>query len=91
MMKNGYWTGIAVGAFVVGILFGYLVWGARAGRLAGVEQELAATQAQMGEMKKKMSDTELNLGKVTNEKLTMEKELSDMKEAAEKASKTKRK
>lgn len=89
-MKNGYWTGIAVGAFVVGVLFGYLVWGAPAGRLAGVEQELAATQAQMGEMKKKMTDTEANLGKVTNEKLSMEKELSDMKEAAEKATKTKR-
>ena len=90
MMKNGYWTGIAVATFVVGILFGYLVWGARAGRLAGVEQELAATQAQMGELKKKMTDTEANLGKVTNEKLTMEKEISDMKDAAEKAKMKKR-
>jgi len=42
-------------------------------------------------MKKKMADTETNLGKVTNEKLTMEKEISEMKEAAEKAAKTKRK
>ena len=83
-MKNSQWIAIAAGAFIVGIVFGYAVWGSRAGRLAGMEQELSAAQAQVGEFKKKMAETEANLGKVTNEKLTVEKQMADMKEAAEK-------
>jgi len=79
-----------VGAFIVGILFGYAIWGASAGRLADTEKDLSAAQAQVGDLKKKVADTETNLGKVTNEKLSMEKNLADMKEAMEKGSKTKR-
>jgi uncharacterized membrane-anchored protein YhcB (DUF1043 family) len=89
-MKNSYWIAIVVGAFIVGILFGYGIWGGRAARLAGVETELSAAQAQISEFKKKMAETEAHLGKVTNEKLTLEKEYGDLKEAMEKASKTKR-
>jgi peptidoglycan hydrolase CwlO-like protein len=89
-MKNNFWIAIAAGAFIVGILFGYAIWGPRAGRLADTEKEMAAAQAQAGELRKKVSDTEANLGKVTNEKLSMEKDMADMKEAMEKASKTKR-
>ena len=89
-MKNNFWIAIAAGAFIVGLLFGYAVWGPRAGRLAATEKELAAAQTQAGELKKKVTDTEANLGKVTNEKLSMEKEMADMKDAMEKASKTKR-
>ena len=89
-MKNNFWIAIAAGAFIVGLLFGYAVWGPRAGRLAATEKELAAAQAQAGDLKKKVADTELNLGKVTNEKLNIEKEMTDMKDAMEKASKTKR-
>jgi peptidoglycan hydrolase CwlO-like protein len=89
-MKNNFWIAIAAGAFVVGILFGYAIWGPRAGRLAETEKELAAAQTQVGELRKKVTDTETNLGKVTNEKLSIEKDMADMKEAMEKASKTKR-
>jgi peptidoglycan hydrolase CwlO-like protein len=89
-MKNNAWIAIAVGAFIVGILFGYAIWGPRAGRLADTEKELGAAQAQVGDLKKKVADTETNLGKVTNEKLSMEKDMADMKDAMEKASKTKR-
>lgn len=89
-MKNNFWIAIAAGAFVVGILFGYAVWGPRAGRLADTEKDLAAAQAQAGELRKKVSDTEANLGRMTNEKLNAEKEMADMKDMIEKASKTKR-
>ena len=89
-MKNSHWIAIVIGAFIVGILLGYGIWGPRAARLADVETELSAAQMQVSEFKKKMAETEANLGKVTNEKLSMEKEMADMKEAMEKASKTKR-
>ncbi len=89
-MKNNFWIAVAAAAFIVGILFGYAIWGPRAARLADTEKELAAAQAQAGELRKKVSDTEANLGKVVNEKLNVEKEMADMKESMEKASKTKR-
>jgi peptidoglycan hydrolase CwlO-like protein len=89
-MKNNFWIAIAAGAFIVGILFGYAIWGPRAGRLAETEKELAAAQAQAGELRKKVSDTEANLGRMTNEKLNAEKEMADMKDMMEKVSKTKR-
>ena len=83
-MKNSQWTVIVIGAFIVGILFGYAIWGSRAGRFAGMEKELSAAQAQADDAKKKMAETEANLGKVANEKLTLEKQIADMKEASEK-------
>jgi peptidoglycan hydrolase CwlO-like protein len=89
-MKNNFWIAIAAGAFIVGILFGYAIWGPRAGRLAETEKELAAAQAQAGELRKKVSDTEANLGRMTNEKLNAEKEMAEMKDMMEKVSKTKR-
>ena len=89
-MKNNYWIAIAAAVFVVGILFGYALWGPRAGRLADVETELSAAQAQVSDLKKKVADTESNLGKVANEKLSMEKEMADMKEAMEKPAKKQR-
>jgi peptidoglycan hydrolase CwlO-like protein len=89
-MTNKQWTAIVVGAFIVGILFGYAVWGPRAARLTEAEKDLAAAQAQVGDLKKKVADTEANLGKIANDKLSMEKEMGEMKDAMEKASKTKR-
>jgi len=89
-MKNSFWIAIAAGAFIVGILFGYAIWGPRAGRLAETEKELAAAQAQAGELRKKVTDTEANLGIVTKEMLSMEKNMADMKDMIEKSSKTKR-
>ncbi|HEX9443392.1 MAG TPA: hypothetical protein VGA73_04695 [Candidatus Binatia bacterium] len=91
MTKNTQMIAIAVGAFIVGILFGYAIWGPRAARLADAEKELGAAQAQVAEMRKKVTDTEANLGKLANEKLSMEKDMAEMKDAMEKsASKTKR-
>ncbi|MGH7767810.1 MAG: hypothetical protein ACREQP_10175 [Candidatus Binatia bacterium] len=89
-MKNNAWIAIVVAAFIIGILFGYAIWGPRAGRLADAEKELSEAQAQVGDLKKKVADTETNLGKVTNEKLSMEKDMAGMKEAMEKTSRTKR-
>jgi peptidoglycan hydrolase CwlO-like protein len=89
-MKNSVWIAIAAAALIVGILFGYAIWGPRAGKLAETEKELAAAQTQAGELRKKVTDIETNLGRVTNEKLNAEKEMADMKDSMEKASKTKR-
>lgn len=89
-MTNKQWIAIAVGALIVGILFGYAIWGPRAARLGEAEKELAAAQSQAGDLKKKMADTEANMGKLANEKLSMEKEMAEMKDSMERASKTKR-
>ncbi|MBI2088881.1 MAG: hypothetical protein HYT78_09095 [Deltaproteobacteria bacterium] len=89
-MKTSYWIAIAVVALIVGILVGYGVWGPQAARLPQVETQLNSVQAQMGEVKKKMSDLEANLGKVTNEKLNLEKQTEELKEALEKATKKRR-
>ena len=89
-MKTSYWIAIAVVALIVGILVGYGVWGPQAARLPQVETHLNSVQAQMGEVKKKMSDLEANLGKVTNEKLNLEKQAEELKEALEKATKKRR-
>ncbi|MEK6602177.1 MAG: hypothetical protein AABZ09_09875 [Candidatus Binatota bacterium] len=88
-MKNTYWIAIAVAALVVGLLLGYSVWGPSAARLPEVEKELSAARSQMGDIKKKTGDLESNLGKIANEKLNLEKENTDLKEALEKASKRK--
>lgn len=88
-MKNNYWIAIAVAALVVGVLLGYGIWGPSAARLPEVEKELSTLQTKMTESKKKMADLEANLGKTTNEKLNLEKENTELKEALEKASKKK--
>lgn len=89
-MKTSYWIAIAVVALIVGVLVGYGVWGPQAARLPQVETQLNSVQVQMGEVKKKMSDLEANLGKVTNEKLNLEKQTEELKEALEKATKKRR-
>ena len=88
-MKNTYWIAIAVAALVVGLLLGYSVWGPSAARLPEVEKELSAAQSQIGDFKKKTGDLESNLGKITNEKLNLEKENADLKEELEKTVKKK--
>ena len=88
-MKNNYWIAIAVAALVVGVLLGYGVWGPSAARLPAVEKELSAAQSQIGDFKKKTGDLESNLGKIANEKLNLEKDNADLKEALEKAAKKK--
>lgn len=88
-MKDTYWIVIAVAALVVGVLVGYGVWGPSAARLPEVEKQLSTAQSQMGDFKKKAGDLESNLGKITNEKLNLEKENTDLKEALEKATKKK--
>ena len=88
-MKNNYWIAIAVAALVVGVLLGYGIWGPSAARLPGVEKELSAAQSQIGDFKKKTGELESNLGKITNEKLNLEKDNADLKEALETAAKKK--
>jgi len=88
-MKNTYWIAIAAAALVVGLLLGYGVWGPNAARLPEVEKELTAAQAKIAETQKKSGDLESNLGKVTNEKLNLEKENAELKESLEKASRKK--
>jgi peptidoglycan hydrolase CwlO-like protein len=89
-MKTTYWAAIVVAALIVGALLGYGMWGSQAARLPGVESELTAAQGQLDQTKKKLADIEANLGKVTNEKLNLEKENADLKEALEKATKKRR-
>jgi septal ring factor EnvC (AmiA/AmiB activator) len=88
-MKNSYWITIAAAALVVGLLLGYGIWGPNAARLPEVEKELTAAQAKIAETEKKTGDLESNLGKVANEKLNLEKENAELKEALEKAAKKK--
>ena len=88
-MKNSYWITIAAAALVVGLLLGYGIWGPNAARLPEVEKELTAAQAKIAEAQKKTGDLESNLGKVANEKLNLEKENAELKEALEKAAKKK--
>lgn len=88
-MKNSYWITIAAAALVVGLLLGYGIWGPNAARLPEVEKELTTAQAKIAETQKKTGDLESNLGKVANEKLNLEKEIAELKEALEKAAKKK--
>lgn len=88
-MKNSYWITLAAAALVVGVLLGYGIWGPNAARLPEVEKELTAAQAKIAETEKKTGALESNLGKVTNEKLNLEKENAELKEALEKAAKKK--
>ncbi|MBI2352473.1 MAG: hypothetical protein HYV00_13545 [Deltaproteobacteria bacterium] len=88
-MKNFYWITIAAAALVVGVLLGYGIWGPNAARLPEVEKELTAAQAKIAETEKKTGALESNLGKVANEKLNLEKEIAELKEALEKAAKKK--
>jgi peptidoglycan hydrolase CwlO-like protein len=89
-MRNGYWIAIAVAALVVGVLLGYGIWGPTAVRLPEVEKELSAAQSQIADIRKKATELESHLGKVTNEKLNLEKEVSELKEELEKAKVTKK-
>jgi len=89
-MKNSYWVAIAVGALVVGILIGYGIWGHRATRLPEIEKELSAMQSQINDFKKKTGDLEGNLGRVTNEKLNLEKEKAELQAELDKFTKKSR-
>lgn len=89
-MKNTYWIAIAVAALIVGLLVGYGIWGSSALKLAEVKQELNSVHAQGSESKQQVADLEANLGKITNEKLRLEKENAELKEALEKALKGRR-
>ena len=48
-----------------------------------MEKELASVKTQIAEFKKKTGELEGNLGKMTNDKLNLEKEVSELKEAKE--------
>ncbi len=89
-MKNAYWIAIAVAALIVGVLVGYGIWGSSAGRLPEVEKEVSSFQGQLADLKEKNASLEGNLGKVTNEKLILEKEIAELKEVLEKAAEKRR-
>jgi peptidoglycan hydrolase CwlO-like protein len=87
MMKKEYWVAVSVGALILGFLMAYIIWGASAARLPELEKELSSVQAQLSEAKQNATKTETNLGKIANEKLNLEKENAELKDALEKASK----
>ena len=89
-MKNTYWIAIAVSALIVGLLVGYGIWGSSASKLAEDKQERNSVLAQGSESKQQVADLEANLGKITNEKLRLEKENAELKETLEKALKGRR-
>jgi uncharacterized membrane-anchored protein YhcB (DUF1043 family) len=89
-MTKEYWIAISGAALILGFLVGYVIWGPSAGRVPEMEKELHAIQAQLAEAKKISEKMENNLGKITNEKLNLEKENAELKEAVEKASKGRR-
>jgi len=89
-MKTPYWIGIAAAALLVGALIGYGLWGPEAARLPEVEKELGSLRTQMEQTRKDVANLKSNLGEVTNQKLNLEKENTELKEALEKASKRRR-
>ncbi|MBI2360140.1 MAG: hypothetical protein HYV04_14795 [Deltaproteobacteria bacterium] len=89
-MKTSYWIAIAVVALIAGVLVGYGVWGPQAARVPEVEAQVASVQAQVEQLKKKVAEMEANLGRVTNEKLNLEKQAEELKDALEKATKKRR-
>jgi hypothetical protein len=89
-MKDSYWVAIAVGALIVGILIGYGIWGARATKLPVVERELSGMRSQINDFKKRTGELEGNLGRVTNEKLNLEKEKAELQAELEKFTKKSR-
>jgi peptidoglycan hydrolase CwlO-like protein len=89
-MKDSHWVAIAVGALIVGILIGYGIWGAGATRLPAVERELSGMQSQINDFKKRTGELEGNLGRVTNEKLNLEKEKAELQAELEKFTKKSR-
>ena len=82
-MTREYWAAISVAALILGFLIGYMIWGPSAGRVAEMEKALSAVQAQLAEAKKVSAKMEGNLGKISNEKLNLEKENAELKEAIE--------
>lgn len=86
-MKSSFWIVLVLLALVVGVLIGYGMWGPGAAKLPEVENKVSALQSQIGEMKNKDAALETNLGKITNDKLNLEKENADLKDAFEKAQK----
>ncbi len=89
-MKNSYWIAIAAVTLLIGLMVGYGIWGSDAAKLPEIQQELAAAEAKLGDFKKKIADMESNLGRITSEKLMLEKENAEIKEAMEKATKKRR-
>lgn len=86
-MKDSYWGIVAGAALIVGILIGYGIWGPGAARVAEVEKEKTAFQSQISDVRKKTQDLEHNLGRVTNEKLNLEKEKAELQEELERVKK----
>ncbi len=86
-MKNSFWVVVVVLALATGILIGYSIWGPSAARLPDVENEVSGLQAQLAVIKKKDAAMEANLGKVANDKLNLEKENANLKDALAKAQK----
>ncbi|MGH7844269.1 MAG: hypothetical protein ACREQW_03735 [Candidatus Binatia bacterium] len=89
-MTKEYWIAISAAALILGFLVGYMIWGSSAGRVPEMEKELSAVQAQLAEAKKVSAKLESNLGKISNEKLNLEKENAELKETIEKTSKGRR-
>ena len=86
-MTREYWIAVSVGAFIVGIIVGYTIWGSTAAKVPEVERELTAARTQLSEFRQKSEKLESNLGKITNERLNLERENVELKEALEKSGK----
>ena len=84
-MKTPYWIAIAVAALILGALIGYGMWGPAAARLPEVDRDLKSAQMQVEQSKKDIANLKSNLGEVTNQKLNLEKENTELKESLEKA------
>ncbi|HWP60631.1 MAG TPA: hypothetical protein VNL14_22245 [Candidatus Acidoferrales bacterium] len=89
-MTREYWIAVSVGALILGFFIGYIIWGPSAGKLPEVEKQLRAAEAQLAEARKNSEKMEGNLGKLVNEKLNLEKENAELKQAIEKATKARR-
>ncbi len=86
-MKNSFWLVVVIVALAIGVLAGYSIWGPSAARLPELENQISGLQSQLAAVKKKSAGLETNLGKVANDKLNLEKENADLKDALAKAQK----
>ncbi len=86
-MKNSFWVVVVIVAFAFGVLVGYGVWGPGAAKLPQLEQQVSALQSQVMEMRSKEEGLEAHLRRLTNDKLNLEKQNGDLKDALAKSQK----
>lgn len=89
-MKSFRWVVICVVIFLVGVVGGYAIWGRPAEMLMEVEDQMRTVQNQLIDLQKTVVTIEAELDKANEEKLALEKQSAELREALEKRTKGRR-